>query len=100
MNCQRSYGESNQLPKNLWLRNVTDLTLLAVNDVQQIAWARRMARSGSARFIREAAGFSASEVARVVGVSPATVSRWERGERIPRADAAERWAELLRKLSA
>jgi transcriptional regulator with XRE-family HTH domain len=68
-------------------------------DVQQVSWVRRLARSGGARVIREGAGFSASEIARELGVSPAAVSRWERGERVPREAAAERWAALLRRLA-
>jgi transcriptional regulator with XRE-family HTH domain len=69
-------------------------------DVQQVAWVRRLARNGNARVIREGAGLSASEIARELGVSPAAVSRWERGERSPRGKAAEEWAALLRRLSA
>jgi transcriptional regulator with XRE-family HTH domain len=69
-------------------------------DVQQVAWVRRLAHNGSARVIREGAGLSASEVARELGVSPAAVSRWERGKRTPRGKSAEEWAALLRKLSA
>jgi len=71
-----------------------------VIDVQQVVWVRRVAREGAARHIREAAGLSASEVARQLGVSPAAVSRWERGERVPRGELAERWAEVLRALAA
>jgi transcriptional regulator with XRE-family HTH domain len=70
------------------------------NDVQQIAWIRRLARDGGARTIRESAGFSASEIAREMGVSASAVSRWERGERTPQREAAKAWAELLRRLSA
>jgi transcriptional regulator with XRE-family HTH domain len=69
-------------------------------DVQAVAWARRQAGNGNARLIRESAGLSASEVAREIGYSPAAVSRWERGERTPRPEAAEKWAALLRKLAA
>ena len=69
-------------------------------NVEQVVWVRRVARSGNARLIREACGLSASEVARELGVSPATVSRWERGERSPRGKPAEEWAALLRRLAA
>jgi DNA-binding transcriptional regulator YiaG len=86
--------------KNRWIRNGTVLTVGSMSDVQKVAWVRRVARSGSARVIREAAGLSASEIARAIEVSPAAVSRWERGQRVPREEAAERWADLLRGLSA
>jgi transcriptional regulator with XRE-family HTH domain len=66
--------------------------------MQDIAWARQLGRNGGARIIRETAGFTGAEIARAGGWSPSTVSRWERGERVPRGDAAERWARLLRKL--
>jgi transcriptional regulator with XRE-family HTH domain len=68
-------------------------------DVRQVAWVRRLARNGNARVIREGAGLSASEIARELGVSPAAVSRWERGERTPRGKSAEAWAAVLRRLS-
>jgi predicted transcriptional regulator len=85
--------------KNRWIRNGTALIVEGVS-VEQLTWVRRLARSGGARAIRESAGLSASEVARELGVSPAAVSRWERGERAPRADLAEEWAALLRRLAA
>ena len=44
--------------------------------VEEVVWARRLARSGGARVIREGAGLSASEVARLIGVTPGAVSRW------------------------
>ena len=36
-------------------------------NVEQVAWARRVALDGRARVIRESAGFSASELARAMG---------------------------------
>ncbi len=69
-------------------------------DLELVAWVRRIARDGGARRLREATGISVSEVARQIDASPAAVSRWERGERIPRGEHADRWARLLRKLSA
>lgn len=67
-------------------------------NVQDVSWVRQLGRNGGARVIREGAGFTASELARELGVSPATVSRWERGERVPRSEAAEEWARLLQRL--
>jgi predicted transcriptional regulator len=67
--------------------------------VEQVVWVRRLATSGGARLIREAAHVSASEIARELGVAPSTVCRWERGERLPRGQVGERWAAILRRLS-
>jgi transcriptional regulator with XRE-family HTH domain len=69
-------------------------------DVGAVVWVRRAAGNGSARAIREGAGLTVSEVARELGVSAGAVSRWERGQRMPRGDVATRWAALLRQLSA
>jgi hypothetical protein len=44
--------------------------MVSVMDVHEVAWVRRLARDGGARVIRESAGFSASEVARQLGVAP------------------------------
>lgn len=59
---------------------------------------RELVRSGAARSIRVAAGLSLGEVAESVGVAPATVWRWEHGDRVPRGDAALRYGELLQAL--
>jgi len=67
--------------------------------VEEVAWIRRLARSGTARSIREAAGISVRELAGELGVSPGAVSRWERGQRSPRSDTAAKWAEVLRRLA-
>jgi DNA-binding transcriptional regulator YiaG len=50
--------------------------------------------------IRELARLSRRELACQVAVSPASVSRWEDGSQVPRGDAAERVALLLRDLEA
>lgn len=85
--------------KKRWIRNVTHRTVLLV-ELEQVIWVRRLARNGGARALRQAAGVSASEVARDLNVTPGAVSRWERGLRVPRGVTAERWAELLRRLSS
>ncbi|MGH2681020.1 MAG: helix-turn-helix domain-containing protein [Actinomycetota bacterium] len=48
--------------------------------------------------MREAAHLHLAEVAREVRVWPSTISRWERGHRVPRGEAALRWAAVLRRL--
>ena len=67
--------------------------------IEQIAYARRLAKNGGARAIRQGAGLSLRDIARELDVYPMTVLRWERGERVPRAEAAERYARLLKRLS-
>jgi transcriptional regulator with XRE-family HTH domain len=66
--------------------------------VAEVTWARRLAKNGTARLIREGAGLSTVELARELGVSPGAVSLWERGRRVPRGDVAERYAQVLRQL--
>jgi transcriptional regulator with XRE-family HTH domain len=73
--------------------------MMPMTDLERIAWVRRLARNGGARAIRQAAGVSASEVARSIGASPGAVSLWERGLRLPREAAALRYAALLENLS-
>jgi transcriptional regulator with XRE-family HTH domain len=67
--------------------------------IEQVAWVRRLAKNGGARAIREAAGISVAELARSIDVSPAAVSLWERGARVPREDLALRYAAALELLS-
>lgn len=51
-----------------------------------------------ARRVREEAHLSQREIAAVLGVSPAAISRWETGVHLPRGVAAERYARLIRAL--
>jgi DNA-binding transcriptional regulator YiaG len=64
----------------------------------QVAWARRLARSGRGRAIREAATLSRSEFADELGVAASTVARWEGGTRTPRPEQALRYLALLEEL--
>jgi transcriptional regulator with XRE-family HTH domain len=66
--------------------------------VLELAEARRLARSGDARRIRQASGLSLSEVGAAVGVTPAAVSKWECGQRRPFGRPAIAYARLLREL--
>jgi DNA-binding transcriptional regulator YiaG len=62
--------------------------------------ARRTIRTRPAhvRALRLELGLSLAEVARELGVTTPSVSRWETGRRIPRGDLAARYLELLRRL--
>jgi hypothetical protein len=57
-------------------------------------------RDGSARRAFEEAGISVREGARTLRVGASSVSRWFRGEGLPRGDAALRLALLLDKLAS
>ncbi len=47
------------------------------------------------RICREAAGLTATELARKVGVTPAAVSRWESGLDVPSAARLPKLAETM-----
>ncbi|WP_398876978.1 helix-turn-helix domain-containing protein [Streptomyces prunicolor] len=56
---------------------------------------RKLAASGAARSARKAQHIGLRELARTIGTSPSTVSRWENGLTAPRGDAALKWAHVL-----
>lgn len=66
--------------------------------VEDIAEARRLARTGEAERIRQASCTSARENADSIGVSHTTYRRWETGQSMPRGEAAVRWLRHLRRL--
>lgn len=68
------------------------------NRLITISRARAAARSGEARLNRESAGIRLHELACELGVSPTTLSRWERGITRPTGELAIRWAELIHVL--
>jgi transcriptional regulator with XRE-family HTH domain len=68
------------------------------NEALLVARARRATQDGRARSVRVAAGLSQHEVGTACRVTAAAVSRWETGERLPRGDAAVRYARLLDRL--
>jgi len=73
-------------------------TALREQDAILIARARQAARDGTAKALRIQAGLRQAEVGAVCGVSPQAITRWERGLRTPRGDAAIRYGRLLRRL--
>lgn len=58
-----------------------------------------VATPGAVRAIREAAGLSQVELAAALKVTQTAVSRWERGDRVPRGQAAQDYARLLDRLN-
>jgi transcriptional regulator with XRE-family HTH domain len=69
-------------------------------DLAALRWIRMAAQDGSAREIREEARITILELAERVGVSAAAISRWERGNRVPRGAAARAYAAVLLDLQA
>jgi transcriptional regulator with XRE-family HTH domain len=67
-------------------------------DVLALAHVRELAATGRAREIRERNRLSQRDVAERVGTTPASVSRWESGARIPRRLALV-YARLLAELA-
>lgn len=51
------------------------------------------------RLIRERAGLSQADLAAVLGVSEAAISRWEAGLRFPRRPALDAYAQVLARLA-
>jgi len=52
----------------------------------------------SARGLREGARLSQAEVASICRVTPAAVTLWEQGARMPKGEAAVRYGRLLERL--
>src|SRR5262249_2340366 len=71
----------------------------SMNDLWDLIEARRRARSGEGRRLRQAAGLSLRELAAQVGVDAATLDRWERGQARPRRAAALRYQRVLSALA-
>lgn len=61
---------------------------------------RLRAEPSWARMVRQRAGLTQDEIAGLLGVDRSTVSRWETGQRVPRSEALDRYANILRRLEA
>lgn len=71
---------------------------MEADELVRMARCREMASSGRARAIREKARLSLSEMAQTCGIDEGTLSRWERGQRRPRAAVALRYLAVLEAL--
>ena len=71
---------------------------MEVKRAERLATVKAMAADGSARRVRIAARLSLRDVALAVGVNTSTVGKWETGTRVPRGDAAWRYADLITRL--
>jgi len=69
------------------------------SEVRLVTRGRLLAATGQGRELRVRAGIGLRELARLLGVDPATVTRWERGIHRPlRGHAAERYARALEEI--
>lgn len=62
--------------------------------LETLTTVRVLCRSGKARTLRQAAGVSTREVAKALGVAPATVVRWETARCMPKKAALDYAAVL------
>jgi transcriptional regulator with XRE-family HTH domain len=69
-----------------------------VNEIALLIRGRTLGRTGRGRAIREEAGLSLRELARIVEVDAATLSRWERGDVRPRRSGAARWVNVCQEI--
>jgi DNA-binding transcriptional regulator YiaG len=72
---------------------------MSMSDVKRLVRMRRLAETGAARAMREAAGLSLSEAGAGAKVDRTTIHRWEHGSRRPNGDAALRYLALLEEMS-
>lgn len=69
-----------------------------MTNLDVLARARRYGRTGQGRRIREAAGITLREMARVMNVDATLLSKWERGLVVPRERHAVAWDKHVRQL--
>lgn len=71
---------------------------MTITELTELAQVRALVATGAARSIRLSANLSLAEVSETLGVSPATVLRWETGQRSPHGEAAIAYGRLLAQL--
>ena len=69
-----------------------------MNEIALLIRGRTLGRTGRGRALREEAGLSLRELARIVEVDAATLSRWERGDVRPRKSGATRWVQVCQEI--
>lgn len=67
--------------------------------IDDLAYVRRMVRTGTARKLRQQLGLSGRKASAELGVSPNCVEHWEKGM-VPSAGALRKYAAMLRRLEA
>lgn len=65
---------------------------MRLDDLERTIRGRQLGRDFRGRQLRERAGLSLRELARLAGIDASTLSRCERGETQPRSDVAIKWA--------
>jgi transcriptional regulator with XRE-family HTH domain len=73
---------------------------LSCSDLVALGRARRLVDTGQLRRVRHEAALTQSELAEVVGVSVASVCRWELGDVLLRSPHARKLTEVLGVLAA
>jgi len=72
----------------------------ALEDLKYVSAARRWAKNGTARRVRELSEVTQAEIAEVIGVDASAVAHWETGRRTPTGDAVKAYARTLVALGA
>ncbi len=70
-----------------------------MDNLELLIEGRAAVRSGRGRELRLLAGLSQAELAELVGVTPAAISRWEAGDRRPTGDRAIAYATALHRIA-
>jgi DNA-binding transcriptional regulator YiaG len=68
------------------------------SELNELAQLRALMASGAARSIRESKQITLGEGAEAGRLAKSTLSRWERGQRLPTGKAAVRYMKVLRSL--
>lgn len=75
--------------------NMVNMTSAADELVSRVRLRQQLPQPRVCRAIREAHGVTQTELATAIGVSRQTLIHWEQGQRAPRRESAERYAQVL-----
>jgi DNA-binding transcriptional regulator YiaG len=78
---------------NLALMTVTDISGAIAEQMRRSA--RHLPPPATCRALRESAGLSTEQLARILGVTRQAVSNWETGNRVPRGPQLAAYLEAL-----